>query len=213
MAKQPGDDHSARGEAAELLGITVENMSAADVLRVDLIVSLRAVIDAEQANVLAGSSADLGKLNVAVQSLIALLPNRELPKPERDDPYDPAGAREKLWRLYKQARDNGELFYATTERQQLLDRIEALEAQLRGETEGHAPPAPSPPQAVSGDNVLPLTALNSPPAATPAPLSPRGDNSSPAAEPPQPPAKPAWETWLENGGYGGPGYDRWADNR
>ena len=28
-----------------------------------------------------------------------------------------------------------------------------------------------------------------------------------------PPSRPAWEDWLDAGGYGGPGYDRWADNR
>ena len=39
-------------------------------------------IDHEQASILDGGSADLGKLNVAVQSLIALLPGRELPAPE-----------------------------------------------------------------------------------------------------------------------------------
>ena len=43
-------------------------------LRVDMVSALRLVIDSEQASILSGGSADLGKLNVAVQSLIALLP-------------------------------------------------------------------------------------------------------------------------------------------
>ena len=34
-------------------------------------------------------------------------------------------------------------------------------------------------------------------------------NQAPAA----PPAPEPWQDWLDAGGYGGPGYDRWADNR
>jgi hypothetical protein len=89
MAESRSDDRSqARREAAVLLGVDIEHLSAADSLRVDMVSALRLVIDHEQASVLAGGSADLGKLNVAVQSLIALLPGRELPAPasSRPDP-------------------------------------------------------------------------------------------------------------------------------
>ena len=34
-----------------------------------------------------------------------------------------------------------------------------------------------------------------------------------AASAPAKPPRPAWEDWLDTGGYGGPGFDRWADNR
>jgi hypothetical protein len=70
------DRAQARQEAAILLGIDVENLSAADGLRVDMVSALRLCIDHEQANVLSGGSADLAKLNIAVQSLIALLPGK-----------------------------------------------------------------------------------------------------------------------------------------
>jgi hypothetical protein len=89
MAEPRSDDRSqARREAAFLLGVDIDHLSAADGLRVDMISALRLVIDHEQAAVLDGGSADLGKLNVAVASLIALLPNRELPKAasSREDP-------------------------------------------------------------------------------------------------------------------------------
>src|SRR5258708_37260011 len=75
------DRSQAAREAAVLLGVDIEHLSAADSLRVDMISALRLVIDHEQASVLDGGGADLGKLNVAVQSLIALLPGRELPEP------------------------------------------------------------------------------------------------------------------------------------
>src|SRR3984893_10191127 len=98
------DDRSqARREAAALLNVDVDHLSPADGLRVDMISALRLVIDAEQASVLSGGSADLGKLNVAVQSLIALLPGRELPEPEsqREDP------RQVMWRIYSEMRARG----------------------------------------------------------------------------------------------------------
>jgi hypothetical protein len=104
MAEPRGDDRSqARREAAILLGVDIEHLSAADSLRVDMVSALRLVIDHEQASVLAGGSADLGKLNVAVQSLIALLPGRELPAPASSRP-DP---RETMWEIYKQMRERG----------------------------------------------------------------------------------------------------------
>jgi hypothetical protein len=62
-------------------------------------------IDHEQASILDGGSADLGKLNVAVQSLIALLPGRELPAPasQREDP------RVKMFEIYMEMRRRGEI--------------------------------------------------------------------------------------------------------
>src|SRR3984893_4946952 len=102
---QPHDDDrsQARREAAELLGVDIDHMSPADGLRVDMVSALRLVIDHEQSCVLSGGSADLGKLNVAVQSLIALLPGRELPKPEssREDP------RQVMWEIYSEMRARG----------------------------------------------------------------------------------------------------------
>src|ERR1700730_12211822 len=104
---QPHDDDrsQARREAAELLGVDIDRLSPADGLRVDMVSALRLVIDHEQSCVLSGGSADLGKLNVAVQSLIALLPGRELPAPEsqREDP------REVMWQLYKTMRERAEI--------------------------------------------------------------------------------------------------------
>jgi hypothetical protein len=97
------DRSQARREAAILLGVDVEHLSAADGLRVDMISALRLVIDSEQASVLSGGQADLGKLNVAVQSLIALLPNRELPEPASSRP-DPRGI---MLETYKRMRQRG----------------------------------------------------------------------------------------------------------
>jgi hypothetical protein len=100
---QRSDDRSqARSEAAALLGVDIDHLSPADGLRVDMVSALRLVIDAEQASVLSGSSADLGKLNIAVQSLIALMPGRELPAPEqRDDRDDREAMIAPLRKLYR----------------------------------------------------------------------------------------------------------------
>jgi hypothetical protein len=108
MAEQRNNDDGsqARREAAALLGVDIDHMSPADGLRVDMISALRLVVDAEQASILSGGSADLGKLNVAVQSLIALLPGRALPEPESSREADP---RTTMWLIYKQMRERGEL--------------------------------------------------------------------------------------------------------
>src|SRR6202047_5109943 len=93
MAEPRDDRFQARSEAAALLGVDINNLSPADGLRIDMVSALRLVIDHEQATVLSGNQADLGKLNVAVQSLIALLPGRELPAPaEQHEDHDAAVA-------------------------------------------------------------------------------------------------------------------------
>jgi hypothetical protein len=128
---EPRDDRSqARSEAAALLGVDINDMSPADGLRVDMVSALRLVIDAEQANVLSGGSADLGKLNVAVQSLIALLPGRELPAPA-DLHSDP---RQIMFEIYMKMRRNGEINLRVPDEGPLQAKITQLEsenAQLR----------------------------------------------------------------------------------
>jgi hypothetical protein len=89
MAEQRSDDLlQARRESAELIGLDAEHLSPADTLRCDMISALRIVIDSEQANVVDGGRADLGRLVVATEHLIKLLPARQLAAPEsqRDDP-------------------------------------------------------------------------------------------------------------------------------
>jgi hypothetical protein len=67
-----------RAEAAALLNLDADNMSPADVLRVDLVSTLRSVIDDEQAKSAASSSADLARLITAVDALAKMLPARTL---------------------------------------------------------------------------------------------------------------------------------------
>jgi hypothetical protein len=125
MTEPRSDDRAqARREAATLLGVDIEHLSPADNLRVDMVSALRLVIDSEQATVLDGNSADLGKLNVAVQSLIALLPGQALPEPasNREDP------RAYMWRTYLEMRRRGELGDKQRE-PTLRSRLTALEAE------------------------------------------------------------------------------------
>jgi hypothetical protein len=166
MAEPRSDDRSqARREAAILLGVDIEHLSAADSLRVDMISALRLVIDHEQATVLDGGGADLGKLNVAVQSLIALLPGRELPEPASSRP-DP---REIMLRTYRQMRERGQIPPEGTLQAKINEQaaeIAALKAQLAGlpdvPTLVETVPAPA------GANVVPLPKPPSAPAAAPA---------------------------------------------
>jgi hypothetical protein len=170
------DRTQARREAATLLGVDVEHLTAADGLRVDMVSALRLVIDSEQASILSGGSADLGKLNVAVQSLIALLPNRELPESaaSRADP------RAHMWAVYSEMRrrgaDVGQGYDGALKRIAALEaEIAALKAGVPAPGESTAPPLP--------DNVVKL--------------STRVDNPRPPAAPPKPAPPPQAAPWKD----------------
>jgi hypothetical protein len=161
---EPRDDRAEVKEAATLLGLDVERLSPADALRVDMVSSLRLVIDSEQASILSGNSADLGKLNVAVQSLISLLPGNRLPEPAPVDggPSDP---RRIMWENYKRMRDRGAAFGEGYDGLKLEnERLKARVAELEAGGATAVPPAPLP------DNVVPLA--RPPAAAAPAPAAP-----------------------------------------
>jgi hypothetical protein len=186
------DRAQARREAAVLLGVDIERLSPADGLRVDMISALRLVIDSEQASILSGGSADLGKLNVAVQSLIALLPSQKLPEtsPVDGGSNDP---RTIMWETYKTMRDRGALhgegldgLKLTVEKLQAElaakdTRIAELEVSLAGSV-------PLPPNAVKlrNDNPSPRT-----PSSTSSP--------APAEQPPRP--LRIGEAWSRDRGF------------
>jgi hypothetical protein len=130
MTEPRSDDRAqARREAATLLGVDIEHLSPADNLRVDMVSALRLVIDSEQASILSGNSADLGKLNVAVQSLIALLPGSKLDEPASSRP-DP---RKAMWETYISMRRRGELAASQMRPQQRLEAARAKVAEIEAE--------------------------------------------------------------------------------
>jgi hypothetical protein len=155
----------AKREAAILLGVDIEHLSAADSLRVDMVSALRLVIDHEQGCVLSGGQADLGKLNVAVASLIALLPGRELPEPAPVDggPNDP---RTIMWENYKRQRDRGADVGQGYDG--LVRKVKTLEAELASKDARIAELE----AALAGSVPLPPNAVK---------LSTRNDNPSPSA--------------------------------
>jgi hypothetical protein len=203
------DRAQARREAAVLLGLDVERLGPADVLRVDLVSSLRLVVDAEMGSVLSGNSADVARLNVAVASLIALLPGQKLaePAPAEGGPSDP---RQIMLRTYMEMRRRGEAADPTStfegrmaEIERLRARVADLEAQLAERFAASVPPP-------AGDNVVTLRPTNE-----------RTAERSAAATPPKPaPPAPAAgiitdnepEPWRPFVG-GGSRRDPWADNR
>jgi hypothetical protein len=154
MTDPRSDDlQRSRHEAALLLRLDPTNLSPSDALRCDLVATLRLSIDSAQADALEGRAADLGRLIVATESLVKLLPS-EPPQPAttRDDP------REYMWRTYLEMRRRGEIGNAAVEARE-VDRLRARVAELEGELAGHlpaesAPPAPAAP--APGGNVVPL---------------------------------------------------------
>jgi hypothetical protein len=118
-----------RRESASLIGVDADNLSPADTLRCDLISTLRLVIDDAGASILSGGSTDLGRLITATESLIKLLPGRELPKPAppADDPNDP---RKIMLATYMSMRRRGEIAGPEYSRDAALKRIAELEAKI-----------------------------------------------------------------------------------
>jgi hypothetical protein len=228
MTEPRNDDRSqARREAAALLNVDIDHMSPVDGLRVDMVSALRLVIDAEQASVLSGGSADLGKLNVAVQSLIALLPGRELPaESQHGDP------RVKMFEIYMQMRERGELSLkalpeggADARIAELTHENERLRARLAGG------PAPAPLDVPTSDIVPPgeigecYAGIRPGPDDPPPPLPIIEGVAMKRPNPPAAPAAPAakrqpkwdstphaaaWRDWNAGGG-GGAHYDRWKN--
>jgi hypothetical protein len=180
MTEHPTNDLKAsRREAAELLGVDLAHMCPADRLRVDLVCTLRRVIDAAGETVLEGGAVDISRLVNTVEQLIKLLPARQLAAPEsqRADP------RQVMWEIYKTMRERGELglkALAPPPDEGLMQakineqaaEIERLKAQLAGGLAPALPDVPtlveSVPAAPAAANVVPLPRPN-PPAASAAP--------------------------------------------
>jgi hypothetical protein len=178
MAEKPTNDVlKARAEAAELLGLgdNPERLCASDRLRCDLVVTLRAAIDHAAQSLVDGDggSADLGRLISATESLIKLLPGRELPKPasSRDDPNS---WRSQMWQTYQTMRARGAA--AGQGYDGKVARIAELEAEVAALKAGGAgksvdddvPEAVERVPASAAGNVVPLPRPN-PPAAPAAP--------------------------------------------
>jgi hypothetical protein len=202
MAEPRSDDLlRSRQEAALLLRLDPQNLSASDALRCDLIATLRLSIDSAQSDALEGRAADLGRLIVATESLVKLLPS-EPPKPASAE-HDP---RQIMWENYLGMRRRGELAAAYLSPQQRLEAARAKVAEIEAELAALAP--------------LPDEPLSTPPAPT-APAGkvvPLREPPSPAAGPPKPaPPAPTGlltdavdEPWRP---FVGSRRDPWADNR
>jgi hypothetical protein len=186
MAEPRNDDLAkARRESAELIGLNPDSLSPADTLRCDLISTLRLVIDDAGATVLDGSSTDLGRLITATESLIKLLPNRELPPVQREGgPDDP---RERLWQMYSTMRARGAA--AGLGYDGLVLKVKALEAELAA-LKGEAVPAEPAPPTPLPDKVAVL-AQKSAPVASAAPSPERMSLRNDISPSPSPPAASA----------------------
>ena len=102
----------------------------------------------------------------AVASLIALLPNHELPPPAVDDHND--DARQLLFQMYMQMRERG----GVSDEGKWVDEIEALKAEVERLRAGPTPAEPSPPVALPPNvAVLPRPAPKNAPVASAAPPS------------------------------------------
>jgi uncharacterized small protein (DUF1192 family) len=237
MSKRPTNDVlKARAEAAELLSLDPGRLGPADVLRCDLVATLRATIDRTSAELLAGSGTVslLGVHTSAIEQLRKLLPEHKLaPPPEpRGDP------RQAMWQIYKTMRERGEIGLKALppegDSQHRIDELEAenerLKARLAGKTLDVVERVPR-----GGSTAIdPAEADITPPGeigefyagARPGPDDPPQrstrviEGNAPAVTPAASPAAPgnwdntpngrAWQAWHDAGG-GGAHYDRWKN--
>jgi hypothetical protein len=201
-ARHTDDAERAAVEACELLGFGNEpsRLCASDRLKVDLVSTLRLVIDHAGQVALEGGTADIGRLVGAVEQLTKLLPKAATEAPShREDP------RKALLALILQMRDRDEIADRAEEpslREQVAG-LQAENARLRAAlaakagapSPGSSPPDPAP-NTPPADNVVPLKTAKT---------SPSLDDitaSYPA------PAEP-WRAFSGGGGR----LDPWSDNR
>jgi hypothetical protein len=162
-ARQPDDAERSAVEACELLGFgnNPSRLCASDRLKVDLVSTLRLVIDHAGQVALEGGTADIGRLVGAVEQLTKLLPKAATePASSRVDP------REIMLRTYLTMRERGAL--AGEGYDGKVARIAELEAEVERLTAALAEPTlaePTPPPPPAG-NVLTLSRGPSPPPAS-----------------------------------------------
>jgi hypothetical protein len=154
-----------------------------------------------------------------VTDLMAMLP-RPVSAPERDNAPDP---RQVMWEIYKTMRERGELNLKPLAPSEVLEaKVAELEAEVERLTGSKTVPSSgrlTPIDPPTSDIVPPSERAECDAGVKPGPDDWRAQRSTTVIEgkanPPAAaaPAKPAWQDWLDTGGYGGPGYDRWADNR
>lgn len=138
-SERSDDLQRSRHEAALLLRLDPQNLSPSDALRCDLVATLRLSIDSAQADALEGRAADLGRLIVATESLVKLLPS-EPPQPASRG----ADPRQIMWETYSGMRARAAAVFEgydgkvaqvaalQGEVEQLKGEIEQLKAQLAG---------------------------------------------------------------------------------
>jgi hypothetical protein len=223
--QQPTDYLRARREAAALLGVDLDHMSAADALRVDLAVVLRRAIDAQTESAFDGAPIDLTRLMAAIERLTALLPERELPQSHREDP------REALLEIYTQMRARGEDFDRAQE-PTLRDEVAALRAEnerlrlLAGDSTVIDPPLCDivPPGERAECDAGPTAGADDPPRRSSVIIEGTVAATGGREPPPSKPARPFVNgTFDLVAAYPAPDepwrdhlnrhYDRWADNR
>jgi hypothetical protein len=210
MAEQRSDDLlRSRQEAALLLRLDPSNLSPADALKCDLIATLRLSIDSAQADALEGRAADLGRLIVATESLVKLLPS-EPPKPAAADDHEAAIA--PLLKLYRYL--HGEVHTLSAENAQLRAALGLKGLPNSGEIVHST--AITPPLA----DIVPASERAECDAGVkPGPDDRRARRSTTVIEGrPNPPGEPRnwddtdngrkWRAWVDAGGAH---YDRWSN--
>jgi hypothetical protein len=181
--RQPTTDaeRSAR-EACQLLdlGDDPSRLCASDRLKVDLVSTLRLVIDHAGQVALEGGTADIGRLVVAVEQLTRLLPKAATEAPShREDP------RKALLKIIMTMRErDADAFEGYDGKVKQVEVLQAEIAQLKAQLAGQAPE----------DSDVP-TVVEPAPAANVVPLSkPRAAAAAPAAK-----ASPSYDYDRERG--------------
>jgi len=161
----------ARREAAELLGLNPDKLSAGERLKCELIAALRSVVDDELGKVDRANAADLGRLIIAIETLTKFLAEAKPKDGEqhsvfRKNPYEVLDNLAQRWRAADEA-DRAERglpprVHGEAETQKRIEELEAENLRLRGQG-GQDPKALPAPEAKAERVIDPPTSAITPP--------------------------------------------------
>jgi hypothetical protein len=223
MSITPSLYAKARSEIIALFGWNADGLSPDQTLRIDCAVALRLALDDLQGRIVRGESADVSRMLTASEALSRLLPPAVLAAPPAEQRDDHEAAIAPLLKLYRYLHESvhtlsaenaqlraalggsGNFHIGTAVTKSAIDppTSDIVPASERAECDAGVKPGPDDWRAQRSTTVIEGRA--NPPAAKARHASPASWDDTPNGR--------AWNEWLDSGGYGGPGYDRWADNR
>jgi hypothetical protein len=211
-----------KGEIVALFGWNADSLSPEQTLRIDCAVAMRIGLDDLQGRVMRGDgeSVDMAKMLTISEALARILPPSALASPPAEQREDRDAAVAPLLKLFRHlhesvhtlSAENAQLRAALGGSQSPFDRQMTRQRDI---SSAITPPTCDivPPSERAECDAGPRPGPDDPAPRSTTVIEGKAVKPAPAAPAPRatPTAKPAWQDWLDAGGYGGPGFDRWSN--